>query len=365
MAIIHADNFSMYGTSVSYMFNGLYTKDGDGATDLTSDPSGAPGTVLRTRSGVNNFGGSNVRFPLPSNKAVAGAACRLWLDQLPPSTGVGMYVYSFRTAENQAIADLWVNPSGYLTVIKRSGGPNSATEESFASAGPVITANGFYHIEMKVVPGNLDNGSIEVRVEGNPVIVAENITTNYNVVGMIELGRYYNDLSFWEGFFYYKDVVFWDGEGTWNNDFLGTVIVASLTPTADVSLNWTPVGDTTGYSILDNSPPVDASYIFAEDDPLPDPYVAELSNLPPDITSVRGIITYTRAQKNDGGDALLQTGIISFDEGGNPYTVLGTNRPATTAFTYWRDVFEEDPVTNSPWLPSQVDRCQLQIDRTA
>lgn len=103
----------------------------------------------------------------------------------------------------------------------------------------------------------------------------------------------------------------------------------------------------------------DMSFLSAPNPP-PLPYVGELTNLPPDVTSVRALITRVRAQKSDGGDGSLQTSLISGVD-----TANGTDRPITTALTYWSDIFELDPATGAPWTPVAADAAQLQINRTA
>jgi hypothetical protein len=88
-----------------------------------------------------------------------------------------------------------------------------------------------------------------------------------------------------------------------------------------------------------------------------------MTSLTGDITSIKCVMTMVRAAKTDGGDGSLQNGLISHPSAG-PVTGLGQDRPITTAQTYWRDVFELDPKTAAPWLPSSVNQAHLQINRT-
>jgi hypothetical protein len=157
-----------------------------------------------------------------------------------------------------------------------------------------------------------------------------------------------------------KDYVVWDGSGTSNNDFLGSVIVYELFTSADDAFpaGWSSTG-ADGYSVLDNNPPDDGvSYITADDTP---PSAAEfsLTNLPADITSVKGLVTRVRAAKSDGGDGQLQVSLIS-----GASTDAGSDRPITVAQTYWSDVSELDPATTVAWTPSGVNAAVLKIERT-
>jgi len=84
------------------------------------------------------------------------------------------------------------------------------------------------------------------------------------------------------------------------------------------------------------------------------------SPLPIDTTQVRAIQLYHRSRKTDSGACNLQTsyhvGAASTD---------GADRPVTTAFTYYADVFEEDPDTTAGLTVNSITAGQFQIDRTA
>jgi len=84
------------------------------------------------------------------------------------------------------------------------------------------------------------------------------------------------------------------------------------------------------------------------------------SPLPIDTTQVRAIQLYHRSRKTDSGACNLQAsyhvGAASTD---------GADRPVTTAFTYYADVFEEDPDTTAGLTVNSITAGQFQIDRTA
>lgn len=105
--------------------------------------------------------------------------------------------------------------------------------------------------------------------------------------------------------------------------------------------------------------PTDTSYVTADSTP---PVEAEMTvtNLPAEVTSVRGVIAIARAFNSDGGDGKLQ---VSLSPNGVDYA-LGTDRPLTTAATYYWDVSEVSPDTSVAWLPSEVDTIRIRFDRT-
>lgn len=352
MACQHMDNFSLYGGVAANMLNGVYAAVPQVA--LANDPDGiSAGKVVH----INDNNPAGPRFVLSSAQAVAGVCARMWAPNLSFNAAVfpGIAWYDV-TATTMVIMNF--DTTGRVRLSTRAGGVIAT------STNPVITANGWYHIEAKLVSGVGATDTFEVRIEGVAVLVVAardlGVESLYQVqIGtpnFVGSGGSATDI-------YWKDFFIWDGSGTHNNDFVGSVIIYDLTTTADVALNWTPVGGPDGFSILDNAPPNDAIYLQAPN-PAPAAYKASHSALPADVTSVKAIMTMVRAAKSDGGDANLQVGMIS-DPSGAPATVLGANRPITIAQTYWRDVFETDPKTSASWLPSAVNASQIQLNRTA
>lgn len=352
MTCLHMDNFSLYGGVTANMLNGVYA-----AVDqvvLAVDPDGvSTGKVVH----INNNNPGGPRFVLPSAQAICGVACRMWAPNLNFAANVfpGIAWYDI-SATTMVIMNF--DTTGRVRLTTRAGGVIAT------STNPVITANGWYHIEAKLVSGVGAVDTFEVRVEGVPVLVVAASDLGVDSLYQVQIGtpNYGSNAPSFTNV-YWKDFFIWDGSGTSNNDFVGSVIIYDLPPTADVALNWTPVGGPNGFSILDNAPPDDAIYLQAPTPP-PAAYKASHGVLPPNVTSVKAIMTMVRAAKSDGGDASLQVGVIS-DPAGVPATVLGANRPITIAQTYWRDVFETDPKTSAAWLPTAVNVTQIQLNRTA
>lgn len=91
----------------------------------------------------------------------------------------------------------------------------------------------------------------------------------------------------------------------------------------------------------------------------PAAYKCSLSDLPVTVTSVRGVMPIHRSRKTDGGDGNIQIGALS-----GAATGLGADRPITTAYTYWWDIFDADPNTAAAWSKASVNAMNLQINRT-
>jgi hypothetical protein len=355
MSLLHADIPSgfagLYGTTVARMLNGIYAETNELVLMEDPDPTVA-GNVCRFQASAS-FDGL-LRLILPATNATVGMANRTWLANIPNSTGRQPMIHQFRNASNAALTTITVNPSGAIEA-RRGGEGGTLLGTSDPNA---LVANAWQHVETKVLFSSTV-GTVEVRVEGVPVLELTGVNTSSSdlecgIVAWTNPGDGTGGITTW----YAKDLLVWDGAGSVDNDFFGSVSIYALLTDADISLNWTPSTGSTGWDLLDESPPNDADYISAPD-PAPAAAVMSLTNLPADVTSVRGLISFVRAAKTDGGDGDLQ---VSLTSGAN--TDAGADRPMTTAFTYWKDVSEVNPGTGVFWTPTEVDAMDIEFDRT-
>lgn len=355
MAIQFCDDFGSYG-STSRLVNGVYASVGFGV-DLVADPDpNATGTVLRQNSGSGYIEG--LRKVLTTPRTTIGVSLRLWMATLPNTNAESAVPVSLCDGSNNIYVTLWVTTTGALHVLQNSGVSGGTILAQ--TTGPVLVANAWNHIEMKTTIGV--SGSVAVRVNGVEVINETGIDTKGARPGTdVEQVRIDYDRGTGSAGItvYYKDYVIWDDTGSLNNDFLGTVRCIRLPVDGDVSLgDWTPSSGSTGWNLLNEVPPSDTSYIAATA-PTTNTCVMDFQNLPPDITSVRALMTLIRANNSDGGDGQLQTSLVS-----NGNDDSGLDRQITVAPTYWFDVSEVDPNTSAQWTPAGTDAAQLRFDRT-
>lgn len=472
--LIFMDNFSTYGVNTALLTQGLYAAMSVHPTlGLALDPDGSPGRVLRLDSL------DSIRYAFPGGATpTAGIAYRGWATGLPNNARAMTSCCFVRGAGNEALAYFGITSNGRLRAIVMNA---ANAETQWETPVPVVTANAWWHYEIKYTRTGANTADFEVRVEGATVLQQVGISCRAFDPAQITMAVF-NDGALLGSQWFLKDYVIWNGLGAQNNNFLGSVLVVSLLPSTDVALNWAkssalfsgsqlirdlvpfniltasgaltsgnqirlngvyynwtsgsvdagaPAGTSanpwlvamggstaqalenmfnainasgvagvaystaltanafigaTGFSptqlgvaSLDETSlyPVfetgantawaspnlfvgvnDMSFISADDTP-PAPFVCELTNLPPDVTSVRGLQTRVRAAKTDGGDGSLQVSLIS---GGVPAN--GANRPITTTQTYWTDICEIDPNTGNLFTPLAVDAVQLQTSRT-
>lgn len=359
MAVNWMDNFNIYGTDAvrtGRLFNGVYASGS--WIDLLVDPdvTAGGGRVLAS----TNEQYSNLRKVLPVARTTFGVALRLWLNALPVANAVAN-VAAFQDASGNNHIYIVVDTSGYIKAYRQDiAGPVLLG----TSAGPAIIANAWQHIETKVFI-DVAVGTVEVRVEGVPVLVVAAGRTSSNVAvatatvqNITLLGSLFggNGVNT-----YLKDYIVWDTTTAFNNSFMGTCQVYKIIPDADVALNWTPfpAAPATGFDKINEvTPDDDTSYISAPF-PLPAAYKCSMSDLPVTVTSVRAVMPIHRSRKTDGGDGNLQIGVKSAATTG-----LGLDRPITTAYTYWWDVFDADPNGGIAWTRLSLNAINLQINRT-
>lgn len=356
MAINWMDNFNVYGTdggNTARLLNGVYAQN-DGCT-LGADPDPtATGLVLNVTPG---YGGGQsyqkLRKVLPVARTTLGQALRMWLDALPSEGDMAPCPFSFKDGSNNFLFNVVVTTTGQLSF--RQGGFYGT--ELGITPNPVVTANAWAHMECKLVEDPAV-GSFELRIEGVTVLKLTNINTGNTPIAQVELCNDPTSISTGVNM-RIKDWIIWDNTGTFNNDFMGSCQVLKIIPNGDISLNWTPSAGTTGFNLINEvTPDDDGSYISAPY-PAPAAYVCSLSDLPITVTSVRGVMPIHRSRKTDGGDGNIQIGALS-----GASTGLGANRPITTAYTYWWDIFDADPNGAVAWSRVSVNALNLQINRT-
>lgn len=361
MAINWMDNFNIYGTDAgraARMLNGVYADTLRSDLQVDPDPTAGGGQVLRKFGG--GLGG-DFRKVLPVARTTIGALGRFWFTTLPVGAGDTECptMFSFRDTNNLAHIQVTLDPSGNIVVNRLDGG---VQVQIGITPTPVLIANAWKHVEAKVFL-SATVGTVEIRVEGITVLTVGPTRTTNNAGGAILSCQNVAQQSCQDGsgpVMYMKDYIIWDSTTGFNNDFMGACQVFKIIPDADVALNWTPSAGATGFNLINEvTPDDDGSYISAPAPGIPAAYKCSLSDLPVTVTSVRGVMPIHRSRKTDGGDGNIQIGAIS-----GVSTGLGADRPITTAYTYWWDIFDVDPATAAAWSRVSVNVMNLQINRT-
>lgn len=360
MATQWMDDFTSYGTDTNRalrLLDGVYASVSRFDLQADPDPSSAGAMVLR---GTGGGLGGEIRKPLSSVQATVGAAARIWPAALPSVAWYGMIPFSFADANANVHIQIAINPSGYIEAYRNDYRDLTNRVLIGTSSTPVMTANAWRHLECKVLI-HLTAGTVEVRAEGVTVLNLSGIRTLSAIGGAATSVGMVSAMSPQDGgapAMYWKDLILWDSTTGNNNNFFGSCQVLKITPNGDTTLNWTPSTGTTGYNLInETTPDDDGSYVSA---PFPIPGISQftLTDLPVNVSTVRAVQIMHRSRKTDGGDGNIQTSAVSGANTGN-----GADRPITTAYTYFWDIFDLDP-SGSAWSRTLVNALQLKLNRT-
>lgn len=350
MSVQWADNFGRYGVggaSTTAMRDGLPYNNWLSQCIADPDPLAPTERCISVNQGLDNNPMAENRIAMPTPHAgKVGLAARYWFTEFGAGNARQAIAF-FYTAALSALASCHIEPNGAITIREGISGAQIAT-----TGGPVISTNSWNHIETAY---DGTTGEMEVRLNGVPILTG--VSTVLGTTGFLNPTQRLAAGA--NSGVYVKDMVIWDDTGTQNNDFMGTVICRRFSPNSDVTLGgWVPSTGASGFDLLAKSAVDDASYLSADDAP-PAPMQFGMENLPADVTSVRAILSVIRTRKIDGGDANVQTALISNGDFDN-----GADRPVTTTFTYYFDVSELSPDTAAPWTPVEFDAMTTQVDRT-
>lgn len=225
MSILTADFPSgdpgLYGTNVAAMLDGPYASAD--ITGLVTDPDGVSGGNVVY---INSNSPKHIRYVLPAARTTVGACFRIWVPNLNFNTGVlpGLAFGAPYDATNRCLVSF--DTTGRVFIRAITGGGFGTATTIATSSGPVITAAGWYHVEIKATFGAGATDSAEVRVRGRNVLSVSGVDLAQSNVIQVSLGLpNVSGIQSSGSVVYYKDFVVWDDQGTENNDFLGDVSV--------------------------------------------------------------------------------------------------------------------------------------------
>lgn len=382
------DSFDHYGSDIND--GGVVA---DAPNRMVDGPYAATEGIQITAGGVNSHGYSNpygipvrtgpfhcflsgnnlgIRRTYDGNFQVAGFGGAYHFHQMPAGTSQ-FTLMSFRDANNRTQIALGLDTTGAFVVYRDSD--DSGGNIIYTSSQPDVVTGAFQHIEARI-DCDAALGAFEVRVNGVTKVNLTGINTRPRTdasggTGRVSQIRVGTNNSGNPGFAI-DDIVLWAVTGVMgeaNTDFIGDRKVYTLFPDADTSVaDYTAVGAADGFNCIndvhtdsDGNVDDDSSYIRF-DSPVgsvPDLGDFTFTNLPAEVVVVTAIETYVRSKKTDAGTADQQVSLLAEGD-----VADGADRPITTAYTYWMDIFELNPHTGSPFLPSEVNAAGLRIART-
>jgi hypothetical protein len=377
MAILWSDGFDHYGTDENNMTDGAYATWGaaPNALSTTRVATGTRSFFVDEEPGIDYAGALRKVLPTPVSKM--GAMARFYFEGLPTGN-TGGTIFDFLTSTpTSAHISVLVDANGCLRFIRGRNYISISGAETgtlIATSDPVIVANAFNHIEVQVyihdtagwVRASVNNVH---RFEATGLDTKNGSSTTISSVGQTtNVAGAANPKGF-----YIDDYILYDftGDSAVDTDFCPTVdgsgVATSyineldcyyLPPTADtVEADWLKSTGTDGYALVDETTPNDADYIYSTT--AGDLTEFDLTDLPEEITYIRGLQLIGRMSKTDSGVAMIKYGVHS-----DAATDDADERPVTVEPTYWWDWINVDPDSLSRWTRTSLNAAKIRITRT-
>lgn len=349
-----ADGFDHYGTSASFM------KDGAWAEAFSAAPST---DFARTGTYSLELGASVSAIARKvfhqGAQSVAGVALALYTLDLP-NANLSMVPISFRDTGNDDQLSIVIQSTGQIAAVRGSKLAPTVLGTS-DSAGLKVTANAWNHIEAWVGIGDGTAGWVEVRLNGVTVLNLTDVDTQATSNAETSQFAILNWTTRAGQFSWYvDDVIILNDQGGVNDTFIGDKKVFTDFPDADTAdVDWTPSAGSDLFAMIDEAVP-DQDATYDESDTAGQAMGVTFPNVDPSIIGIAGIVLLHKSKKTDAGLCTVQA---TCQSGGSEQA--GTDRPMTTAYTLYADVFEVDPDTSAPWTTAAANAMALKLDRTA
>jgi hypothetical protein len=339
--LLWMDGFGTYGQTIAQMTAGPWAQVS--AANLVTNPARTGTYALQV--------GTHARRVFGADRNVIGFGMALYMNALP---GANARIVEFSDNGNNNQCWVILLTTGVIT-LNSSDAVTGAVVVLGQTAGPVLTAGSWQHIEMKVTCDTV-NGGIELRVNGVTVLQVSGVNTRgkFSATSLMSQLDIATSGSGW----FIDDVFAWDTTGTVNKDFLGDRRVITLLPNNTTAKNdWVPSAGQSYAAIKEVPADDDATYVAAS--AVGNRSEFAMDDTPAGVTAIAAIQVQGRFKKTDSGAANVKQSIVS-----GASVSAGADRPALTAYTAFVDVFELDPATGALWTKAAVDAALVRVDRT-
>lgn len=375
MALLFADGFDHYGNDETNMLDGTYATAS--RVTLSTSAAGAPpatGThCLRIDDSESAASSLGIRKVLPSAKDKMGAIARFYFPDFPPDVGECAIFDFVGASVDSCQVTCIVDPNGALRFYRGSnGGSIGSIGTLIAQTDPIIVTSAWNHIEVQVYIHDTD-GWIRVAVNGVHRFQAENLDTKHSTANIVSVAIQRYEVSVQDGEFYVDDFQLYDFVGDSGVDtdwvpttdgsgvatgYIGELQCMYLPPNADTAEDdWVPSTGSDAYAMVDETTPNDADYISAT--AVDDLTEMALTDLPAEITYIRGLMLIGRMSKSDSGTAMTKFGMKSVAD-----TSDAAERPITVEPTYWWDFINVDPDSGARWTRASLNAAWIRLIRS-
>lgn len=344
MTLVWAESFDFYGTNMSILAQRGYGTF-SGSNMFLRNNAGLARTGLGYVQ-VDTTGTSLLGIILNAATNVVGSGVAICPTVIPTSVsanscgitfGVGTAFNSYRVTINPDLGfSVWEG-----TTLRGSSAPN------------LWAINSYYWLEVKAINNAAGGGAFEVRLNGETILAVTGLTIA-NQFTRVAIGKSTNGGS---DACFFDDWIVWDNSGAINNDFLGERRCVTTMPSGDtLEADWTPSTGTSGFAMIDESPPSDADYIQANT--AGDISEFSKASIGIDTNDVAGVVVVTRALKTDAGANSFRIGLNSAG-----FVSNGAEKLPNTTVGYFADIFQRNPNGDIPWTRAAIDAALIRLTR--
>lgn len=373
MALLWCDGFDHYGLTETNMLDGVYAEvsfnTGGNVLSTTQAATGTHSMLI-----ADDSGDCGLRKVLPSSETKLGCTGRFYFPTLGDNNDRAC-IFSFLTSNpDRGHITAIVDANGCLRFYR---GINYGTSTFYnagtlvAQSDPVIVASAWNHIEVQVyIHATL--GWVRAAVNGVHVFEATGLNTLLDSSECVSVAQC-DGAGTGTNHFYMDDYIIYnfegdpevdtdfccevDGDGVATN-YIGELQCIYLPPDGDTAEDdWIPSTGTDSFAMVDEVDPVDSDYITSV--AAGDLTEFELTDLPEEITYIRGLQLLGRMSKSDSGAAFTTFGMRS-----DAAVDDAPERPITVEPTYWWDFMNVDPDSSARWTRASLNAAWFRLTRT-
>lgn len=369
------DGFDQYGSSTSTMLDGVYASAGAQVSLSSSLSSTGPYSVALSGSNPGLSNESSLRKVLPTSIDKMGCAARFNFPSLPAGN-IGGTIYDFISSDpKRPQVSCLVDANGAIRFLRGRNyfTINGENGTLIAQSDPIVVAGAWNHIEVQIYIHDTA-GWVRVAVNGIHRYQETGLDTKFDSSNIVSVSQSCGiSGGIGAGNFYMDDYYLYDftGNSAVDTDFCPTMDGSGVATSyiGELDVRWqVPDGNTaeddwsksTGSSAfaLVGTPPVDTTYIYSTTSG--DLTELDLTDLPSEITYIRGLTVWGRMSKSDGGIAGIKFGMKSVAAATD-----AAERPITIAPTYWWDQVNLDPNTSARWTRPGFNASKVRLTRSA
>lgn len=374
MALLWCDGFDHYGLEEANMLDGVYAQM---RHELTTAQA-ATGTHSILSEGHTGTSGAEVsRFVIPSAVDKIGVYQKVYFPNLPSINTVSCLVDFLTTTATRSQISCILTSTGALAFYRGENyGLNGETGTLIAQSDPVISTSGWNSVEIQVyIHDTL--GWVRAAVNGVHVYEATGLDTKHDTSNVAQIGignqNFYGSAGTSGVPFYIDDLYIYnfvgdsavdtdfvpttDGTGKATN-YIGDLQVMYLPPNADTAEDdWVPSTGSDAYAMVDDLTPNDSDYIYS--DAAGELTELALTDLPEDITYIRGLMLLGRMSKADSGAGMIKFGMKSVAA-----TADSAEFPITVEPTYWWKFQNTDPDSTVRWTRASLNAAWFRLTRS-